>query len=94
MAKERLANLYVKSPVDGQLGLLDAEIGQSISRGQRLGLVHILTDFKVNAKIDEHYIDRVRRELVATLDRNGTNYQLKVKKVYPEVRDGQFEIDP
>lgn len=93
MAKERLANLYVKSPVDGQLGLLDAELGQSISRGQRLGLVHILTDFKVNAKIDEHYIDRVRRELVATLDRSGANYQLEVKKVYPEVRDGQFEID-
>jgi len=93
MAKERLANLYVKSPVDGQLGLLDAELGQSISRGQRLGLVHILTDFKVNAKIDEHYIDRVRRELAATLDRSGANYQLEVKKVYPEVRDGQFEID-
>ncbi len=93
MAKERLENLNVKAPADGQLGLLDAEIGQSISHGQRLGLVHILTDFKINARIDEHYIDRVRRELVATLDRNGVAYQLSVKKVYPEVRDGQFEID-
>lgn len=93
MAKERLENLNVKAPVDGQLGLLDAEIGQAISRGQRLGLIHILTDFKINAKIDEHYIDRVRRELPATFDRGGTNYQLTVKKVYPEVREGQFEID-
>ncbi|MGQ8337426.1 efflux RND transporter periplasmic adaptor subunit [Sunxiuqinia sp. A32] len=93
MARERLENLNVKAPVDGQLGLLDAEIGQSISRGQRLGLVHILTDFKVNAKIDEHYIDRVRRELSAAFDRNSESYQLNVKKVYPEVREGQFEID-
>lgn len=93
MAKERLENLNVKAPVDGQLGLLDAEIGQSISRGQRLGLIHILTDFKINAKIDEHYIDRVRRELLAAFDRNGTNYRLNVKKVYPEVREGQFKID-
>lgn len=93
MAKERLANLNVKAPVDGQLGLLDAEIGQSISRGQRLGLVHILTDFKINARIDEHYIDRVRRDLAAAFDRNGEDYQLNVRKVYPEVREGQFEID-
>lgn len=93
MAKERLENLNVKAPVDGQLGLLDAEIGQSISRGQRLGLIHILTNFKINAKIDEHYIDRVRRDLSATFDRNDMKYQLSVKKVYPEVREGQFEID-
>ena len=93
MAKERLENLNVKAPVDGQLGLLDAEIGQSISRGQRLGLIHILTDFKINAKIDEHYIDRVRRELPAAFDRGGTTYRLNVKKVYPEVREGQFRID-
>lgn len=93
MAKERLEDLNVKAPADGQLGLLDAEIGQSISRGQRLGLVHILTDFKIKAKIDEHYIDRVRRDLPASFDRGGANYSLTVKKVYPEVREGQFEID-
>lgn len=93
MAKERLDNLNVKAPADGQLGLLDAEIGQSINRGQRLGLLNILTNFKINAKIDEHYIDRVRRDLSATLDRNGVDYHLSVKKVYPEVREGQFEID-
>ena len=93
MARKRLGNLNVKAPADGQLGLLDAEIGQSISRGQRLGLVHILTDFKIKALIDEHYIDRVRRDLSASLERNSDNYSLNVKKVYPEVREGQFEID-
>jgi HlyD family secretion protein len=93
MAKRRLENLNLKAPADGQLGLLDAEIGQSISRGQRIGLLHILTDFKINAMIDEHYIDRVRRNLSASFERNGIEYQLKIKKVYPEVRDGKFEID-
>ena len=63
MARRRLENLNVKAPADGQLGFLNAEIGESISRGQRLGMVHILTDFKIKALIDEHYIDRVRRNL-------------------------------
>ena len=93
MAQRRLENLNVKAPADGQLGLLNAEIGESISRGQRLGMVHILTDFKIKALIDEHYIDRVKRNLTASFDRNSTSFSLKVKKVYPEVREGQFEID-
>ena len=93
MARQRLDNLNVKAPVDGQLGLLDAEIGQSINRGQRLGLVHVLTDFKVSAQIDEHYIDRVKRKLQANFERNNQDYHLNIKKVYPEVRDGQFEVD-
>lgn len=89
----RLDNLSVKAPVDGQLGMLDAEIGQSIGQGTRIGMVNVLTNFKVNANIDEHYIDRVRRGLLANLERNEQNFQLSVKKVYPEVREGQFEID-
>lgn len=93
MAKRRLENLNVKAPENGQLGSLDAEIGESISRGQRLGMLHILTDYKIKALPDEHYIDRVRRDLNASFDRNGVDYSLRVKKVYPEVREGQFEID-
>lgn len=93
LVRERLDNLNVKAPVDGQLGMLDAEIGQSIGQGQRIGLIHVLDNYKVKARIDEHYIDRVRRDLSAAFDRSGTNFQLNVKKVYPEVREGQFEID-
>lgn len=93
VVQQRREDLNVKAPVDGQLGLLNAEIGESINKGQRIGMIHVLTNYKVNAKIDEHYIDRVRRELTATFERNGTNYGLSVKKVYPEVREGQFEID-
>ena len=93
LVHERLGDLNVKAPVDGQLGMLDAEIGQSINGGQRIGQINVLDNFKVNAKIDEHYIDRVIRGLAATLDRNGTNFNLSVKKVYPDVREGQFKID-
>jgi len=93
LVRERLDNLNVKAPVDGQLGMLDAEIGQRINEGQRIGQINVLDNFKINALIDEHYIDRVNRDLSATMDRNETNFNLKVKKVYPEVRNGQFKID-
>lgn len=90
---ERLDNLNVKAPVDGQLGMLDAEIGQSISKGVRIGQINVLTDYKIEALIDEHYIDRVRRDLAATFDRQNKLFNLTVKKVYPEVRNSQFKID-
>jgi HlyD family secretion protein len=93
LVRERLDHLKVKAPVDGQLGMLDAEIGQSISQGQRIGMIHVLSDYKVKARVDEHYIDRVRNGLPCSFERNDTEYRLKVKKIYPEVRDGQFEID-
>ena len=90
---ERLDNLNVKAPVDGQLGMLDAEVGQSIAKGQRIGQINVLTDFKIEALIDEHYIDRVRPLLSATIERQGQIFNLMVKKVYPEVRNSQFQID-
>ncbi len=90
---ERLDNLNVKAPVDGQLGMLDAEIGQSIGRGQRIGQINVLTNYKIEALIDEHYIDRVRAGLSATFERQNSLFNLKVKKVYPEVRNSQFQID-
>jgi len=93
LVHRRLDDLKVKAPVDGQLGMLDAEIGQSINGGQRIGQINVLESFKVTAKIDEHYIDRVVHGLSASMDRNGTNFDLTVKKVYPDVREGQFKID-
>ncbi|MCW3786615.1 efflux RND transporter periplasmic adaptor subunit [Plebeiibacterium sediminum] len=90
---ERLEHLNVKAPVDGQLGMLDAELGQSIGQGTRIGMINVLTNYKVNASIDEHYIDRVERELTGTFERNQDSYQLHIKKVYPEVRNGKFDID-
>ncbi len=93
LVRQRVENLNVRATVDGQLGLLVPEIGQSISRGANMGQINVLTSYKVTAQIDEHYIDRVRTQLSATLDRQGSLFNLVVRRVYPEVRNGTFEID-
>lgn len=93
LVQERLDNLNVRAPIDGQLGMLNAEIGQQIGMGNRIGQINVLSNFKVQALIDEHYIDRISNDLTATLERQEKNFNLRVKKVYPEVRDGQFKID-
>lgn len=93
LVRQRVENLNVRATIDGQLGLLSPEIGQSISRGARMGQINVLTSYKVSAQIDEHYIDRVRTQLTATLDRQGSMFNLVVRRVYPEVRNGTFEID-
>ena len=93
MVRARLEDLDVTAPVDGQLGMLDAEVGQLIGAGQRVGQINVLTDFKLSAMVDEHYIDRVTRGLKSSFERTGTQYNLNVRKVYPEVREGQFEIE-
>lgn len=92
LVRERLENLKIKAPVDGQLGNLDAQIGQSINAGERIGQV-ITADLKIQAPIDEHYVERVMPELPADFERDGRNYQLVVTKVYPEVKEGQFKTD-
>jgi HlyD family secretion protein len=93
LVRQRVENLNVRATVDGQLGLLVPEIGQSISRGANMGQINVLTSYKVTAQIDEHYIDRVRTQLTAKLDRQGSEFDLVVRRVYPEVRNGTFEID-
>jgi HlyD family secretion protein len=93
LVRQRVENLNVRATVDGQLGLLVPEIGQSISRGANMGQINVLTSYKVSAQIDEHYIDRIKTQLTAKLDRQGSEYDLVVKRVYPEVRNGTFEID-
>lgn len=93
LVRQRVDNLNVKAPVDGQLGLLDVEIGQTIATGGRVGQISVLSDYKVEALIDEHYIDRVRTGLDATFERQDKNFALRVRKVYPEVREKQFKTD-
>ena len=93
LIRERVSNLKVKSPIDGELGLLDAVLGQSISAGAKIGQINDLSDYKVEAQIDEHYIDRVRSGLEASFERQNTQYRMKIRKVYPEVRNGQFKAD-
>ena len=90
---QRKENLNVRSQIDGELGLLDVVLGQNIAAGQMIGQVNDLSDYKIEAMIDEHYIDRVRPGLSATFDRQGSQFALSVRKVYPEVREGKFRTD-
>lgn len=92
LVRERLENLKVKAPVSGQLGNLEAQIGQSIAQGERIGQV-ITPELKVEAKIDEHYVERVMPGLPASFEREGKLFNMEVTKVYPEVREGQFRTD-
>lgn len=93
LIRQRIGNLQVKSPIDGEVGLLDVVLGQSVSSGQKIGQVNDLSDYKVEAEIDESYIDRVRAGLDATFERQDTAFTMRLRKVYPEVRNGQFRAD-
>lgn len=93
LVRERKNKLEVRSNINGELGLLDVELGQNIQAGQNIGQINDLSDFKIETNIDEHYIDRVRAGLTATITRDGKQYQLRVRKVYPEVRNGSFRTD-
>ncbi|MBA0882916.1 efflux RND transporter periplasmic adaptor subunit [Flavobacterium undicola] len=93
LVRQRIDNLNVKAPVNGQLGLLEVEIGQSVAAGSRIGQISVLSDYKIEALIDEHYIDKVKIGLGATFERQDKNFALRVRKVYPEVREKQFRTD-
>lgn len=93
LIRQRIGNLAVKSPIDGEIGLLDVVLGQSVASGQKIGQVNDLSDFKVEAQIDEIYIDRVRTGLEASFERQDSNYRMRLRKVYPEVRNNVFRAD-
>lgn len=92
-ARSNLDALNVRAPVSGKLTALNAEVGQSLSRGERLGQLDDPGGFKISAQIDEFYLDRVDIEQLAELTVNDRQYQLTIGKIYPQVNNGQFEVD-
>ncbi|MCM1451788.1 MAG: efflux RND transporter periplasmic adaptor subunit [Clostridium sp.] len=93
LIRERKEHLNIVSPIDGELGLLDVELGQNVAAGQKVGQINDLSNYKVEAKIDEHYIDRVHQGLEATFEREGKAYHMLLRKVFPEVREGKFRVE-
>ena len=93
LVRERKGKLEVRSAIDGELGLLDVELGQSIAAGAMIGQINDLSDYKIEAQVDEHYIDRVVPGLGASFERQGGDFAVSIRKVYPEVRDGKFQAD-
>ena len=91
--RSRKENLDVKAPIDGVLGLLDVALGQSIGNGSRIGQINATGSYKIEAQIDEHYIDRVTAGLEAKFERQNEIFNAVIRKVYPEVRDGKFKAE-
>lgn len=93
LIRQRVDNLKIKAPIDGEVGMLNVVLGQSVGEGTAIGQVNDLSAYKVTAQIDEHYIDRVTIGLTASFERQDNLYEMVLRKVYPEVRDGQFRAD-
>ena len=91
--RRRKDNLDVKAPMDGELGLLEVVLGQSIGSGAKIGQINAMDSYKIEALIDEHYIDRVSAGLTATFERQNETFDAVIRKVYPEVRSGKFQAD-
>jgi HlyD family secretion protein len=91
--RKKVGDLIVRAPVDGQLTSLDAEIGQSKNKGERLGQLDVTSGFKVRADIDEHYISRIFPGLMGDFILSDKTYKLKIKKVYTQVTNGRFQVD-
>lgn len=93
LMRRKVADLVVKAPVNGQLTSLDAEIGQSKNKGERLGQIDVLSGFKVRVDIDEHYISRIYNGQRGSFTFSGNQYFLIIKKVYTQVTNGRFQVD-
>ncbi len=91
--RKKVGDLIVRAPVSGQLTSLDAEIGQSKNKGERLGQIDIISGYKVRVDIDEHYISRVFIGLMGEATVANKNYKLKITKVYTQVNNGRFQVD-
>ena len=93
MIRERREKLTVCAPVGGELGLLDVERGQNVGSGQMVGRINVDGGNKIEADIDEHYIDRVETGLGGTFRRGSEDFTIRVRKVYPDVREQKFRVD-
>ncbi|HEY0057539.1 MAG TPA: efflux RND transporter periplasmic adaptor subunit, partial [Flavisolibacter sp.] len=93
LMRRKVGDLVVRAPVDGQLTSLDAEIGQSKNKGERLGQIDVMSGYKVRADIDEHYISRIVIGQMGEASFAGKTYKLKVRKVYTQVTNNRFQVD-
>ena len=91
--RRRKDNLNVKAPIDGEISLLEVGLGESVGSGRKIGQINAVGSYKIEAFIDEHYIDRVSAGLYATFERQNETYDAVIRKVYPEVRNGNFKAD-
>jgi len=93
IAKSSLENLIITAPIDGQLSSMNTELGELITKGEKIAQIDVLSNFKVRARIDEFYISRIFIEQEGTVVLSDKKYPLRIRKIYPDVRNGAFEVD-
>ena len=91
--RQKVGDLIVRAPVDGQLTSLDAEVGQSKNKGERLGQIDVMSGYKVRVDVDEHYLSRIYTGLKGTFTFADSDYVLEIKKVYTQVTNARFQVD-
>jgi HlyD family secretion protein len=92
-AKNSLENLVIKAPIAGQISSLDSEVGELLTQGARIAQIDVLNNFKIRARIDEFYISRIFLQQSGSFVMDGETYELTIKKIYPEVSNGTFDVD-
>ena len=92
-SQKSLDNLTVRAPIGGQISGLDKELGELISEGENIAQMDDLTNFKIRARIDEFYISRIFIDQEGSFQFANKNYNLRIKKIYPQVTNGAFEVD-
>ena len=91
--RQKVGDLIVRAPVEGQLTSLDAEVGQSKNKGERLGQIDVVGGYKVRVDVDEHYLSRIYTGLRGTFTFADSDYVLEIKKVYSQITNGRFQVD-
>jgi len=91
--QQTLENLVVKAPVSGLLSSIDVEVGSNINQGQNIGQIDDVNGFKMRVGVDEHYLNRIFPGLKGYFEFNGKTDELEISRVYPEVRNGRFDVD-
>ncbi|HEY0246032.1 MAG TPA: HlyD family efflux transporter periplasmic adaptor subunit [Mucilaginibacter sp.] len=93
LMRQKVADLIVRAPIDGQLTSMDAEVGQNKNKGERLGQIDVLSGYKVRVDVDEHYITRVFNGLMGDFVIDDKTYKLKITKIFTQVTNGRFQVD-
>ncbi|MCX8534197.1 efflux RND transporter periplasmic adaptor subunit [Chryseobacterium luquanense] len=86
-------NFLVISPVSGRLSSFNISLGQNLTTGESIGKVDLMGGYKLIAKVDEYYINKLTVGIKGSLDNNGKEYEVIISKILPEVKDGQFSVE-
>ncbi|ONF95378.1 efflux RND transporter periplasmic adaptor subunit [Sphingomonas jeddahensis] len=93
LARANLDALNLRAPVAGQLSGFSIQVGQSMQRGERIGQIDSPGRNKLQAGVDEFFLGRVEVGQTARIEAGGRDHRARVTKIFPQVQNGQFQIE-